>query len=263
MFAKFHKPEDSQRPIEDVDDPANYNFLKDVNALIQILESKEYELKKQIKALDSMLKADTKSIKTKTMMCPLGEECQEDIRPRWPTSNIKTISTFGHKCQFAHHTYELKFKQEVKARKQILENMITRLKQQFHADPKKPAFNPGGAVFSECIGCGEGSQDKEDGRIKGISKGLCSMCQLRKGVAARLEVYTEKANDRKIAITTRKDFLTKYYDKLDFEEKLKKKLGYYRKALVLYNSGKRLGRRRRVKYKTIFKAYLEYYFQHI
>jgi len=89
-------------------------------------------------------------------MCPLKDKCVDDIRPRWPVSNRKTISTFGEKCEYAHHTFELKFKSEVNARRKILENMLEKLSSQLEADPTKPAFVTGGAVFRDCIGCGEG-----------------------------------------------------------------------------------------------------------
>jgi len=78
--------------------------------------------------------------------------------------------------------------------------MVERLEQQFEADPKKPAFNPGGGVFTECIGCGEG------GRIPGISKGLCSMCQMRKDVSKKLDTYRKKANEKYLAITSKEKF---------------------------------------------------------
>jgi hypothetical protein len=63
------------------------------------------------------------------------------------------------------------------------------------------------------------------------------MCQLRKGVAQKLKTYQEKAAKAYLTITSRTRFQTKYEEGLAFEENMKKKLGYYRKALVLYDSG--------------------------
>jgi len=31
----------------------------------------------------------------KSFMCPLGEKCPGDVRPRWPTSDIRTTKTLG------------------------------------------------------------------------------------------------------------------------------------------------------------------------
>jgi len=45
----------------------------------------------------------------KTLMCPLRDQCPEDIRPRWPNTNTKAIFKFGKKCEYAHHLFELKF----------------------------------------------------------------------------------------------------------------------------------------------------------
>jgi len=45
-------------------------------------------------------------------MCPLGESCPGDMRPRWPVSDIKTTTTLGNKCPFAHTYLELNFQQE-------------------------------------------------------------------------------------------------------------------------------------------------------
>jgi len=63
------------------------------------------------------------------------------------------------------------------------------------------------------------------------------MCQLRKGVAQKLKKYQEKGAKTYLTITSRPKFQEKYQDKIEFEERLKKKLGLYRKALVLYESG--------------------------
>jgi hypothetical protein len=42
-------------------------------------------------------------------MCPFKEKCSKDKRPRWPTSAIKTQTSFGTECPYAHHAMELKF----------------------------------------------------------------------------------------------------------------------------------------------------------
>jgi hypothetical protein len=46
----------------------------------------------------------------KKFMCPLNDKCPDRIYERWPNSNLKTTTTIGSRCPYAHHTYELKFK---------------------------------------------------------------------------------------------------------------------------------------------------------
>lgn len=46
----------------------------------------------------------------KSMMCPLREKCPDDVRPRWPNSEVKSVSELGKKCPYAHHYSELHFK---------------------------------------------------------------------------------------------------------------------------------------------------------
>ena len=134
---------------EDFDDEGNNRFLKEVYQLIKAIEYREVELKAEEKELKRMLNGDSlshsthhglkhthqenfggsmmsismlksevldkpkdklsKSMLIKTMMCPLGDKCQGDVRPRWPISNTMTIEKFGANCELAHHVFELKF----------------------------------------------------------------------------------------------------------------------------------------------------------
>lgn len=229
--------EETYIPSENFNDAPNARFLEDVYILIMFLESHEKDLKKSVKEVEDMLNQDrmrfrskvTKS-KSKTMMCPLGDQCSEDIRPRWPNTNTKTISKFGQKCEYAHHLFELKFEQEIKAKKKMLNNTLNELNKKLQSDYVKPAFNPGGGVFTDCIGCGE------ELRTKGISKGVCSSCQLKKGVSKKLEAYRQKAATKYLKITRQDSFLNQYHEKHDFEERLNLKMGYYRKACILYEN---------------------------
>ncbi len=86
--------------------------------MFKFLEGQEKELKKSIKEVNKMLEQDQQRSrnkqrdlreKSKTMMCPLGDHCENDLRPRWPNTNTKTISKFGKKCEYAHHLFELRF----------------------------------------------------------------------------------------------------------------------------------------------------------
>jgi hypothetical protein len=126
---------------EDLDNKKNINFLYDVYKLITFLEDYESEILKMKKEITLMLKsenvhsdhylnpkgaffADQKSEnivdknlsysfrrgQIKYHMCPLRDQCPDDIRPRWPNNDTKSILPFGTKCPFAHHVFELKFK---------------------------------------------------------------------------------------------------------------------------------------------------------
>lgn len=124
---------------EDLENKKNINFLYDVYKLITYLEEYETEILKTKKEINMMLKSDNthsdhfmtakpsfysdlKSEKQdnpsycsrreqiKSHMCPLRDQCPDDIRPRWPNKDNKTNLPFGAKCPFAHHVFELKFK---------------------------------------------------------------------------------------------------------------------------------------------------------
>ncbi len=45
----------------------------------------------------------------KSIMCPLGSRCPDDVRPRWPNTETKSISKLGRTCPYAHHYSELHF----------------------------------------------------------------------------------------------------------------------------------------------------------
>jgi tetratricopeptide (TPR) repeat protein len=240
MFSKdrLKLENDGPKPQEDFGDAANHKFLEDVYILLMFLESHEKDLQKSIKEVEGMLQRDrirTRQSRSrhpgaKIMMCPLKDECPEDIRPRWPSSSTKTISKFGKRCEFAHHAFELKFKQELAAKKKMLNKTLEDLNKKLDSDYQRPPFNPGGNVFTDCIGCGE------ELRRKGVSKGVCSSCQLRKGVNQKLQVYRQKAAMKYSKITQQKSFNEHYTEKLEDATRLNTKLGYYRKACVLYDN---------------------------
>ena len=127
---------------EDFDNKKNINFLYDVYKLITYLEEYETEILKMKKEINMMLKAEPahsdhfinekhtfhsnlnksenlidknlsysyRREQVKSHMCPLRDQCPDDIRPRWPNNDNKSILPFGAKCPFAHHVFELKFK---------------------------------------------------------------------------------------------------------------------------------------------------------
>lgn len=108
----------------------------------------------------------------------------------------------------------------------MLKQTLDGLSKKLESDYQKTPFNPGGGVFTNCIGCGEG-----------VSKGNCATCQLRKGVSKKLNMYRLKASERYLKITSKDSFKKHYHENLDFKYKLNTKMGYYRKACVLYDKG--------------------------
>ena len=123
---------------EDMDNKKNINFLYDVYKLITFLEEFETEVLKMKKEITMMLKSEhphsdhfmnsknpflsehkpidknlsysSRREQVKSHMCPLRDQCPDDIRPRWPNNDNKSILPFGAKCPFAHHVFELRFK---------------------------------------------------------------------------------------------------------------------------------------------------------
>ena len=63
----------------------------------------------------------------KTIMCPLGAQCPDHTKDRWPKSNLPTTTQVGYKCPYAHHPNELLFPQTIKAKIAALESMETKL----------------------------------------------------------------------------------------------------------------------------------------
>ena len=87
-------------------------------------------------------------------MCPLGQECPS-IKPRWPVSDVSGVVPLGADCLFAHHLYELKFSRELRERRRMLQDSLACVNKKLQGEVKAKPWNPGGANFSDCIGCGE------------------------------------------------------------------------------------------------------------
>jgi hypothetical protein len=154
----------------------------------------------------------------KSLMCPLGDKCPGDIRPKWPISNLKTIEKLGKNCDLAHHTFELKFSAEVEAKKKILQTMLVKASEDYFA--KKKDWNPAGNKLGGC-----------HGRLSFCS---CSSCHMRRDVEDKLRKYQAKAHRKYFLLTQKESFKKKYIPPTEHD--LKEKLGLFRKACILFKS---------------------------
>jgi hypothetical protein len=118
-------------PNENFDNLKLLAVLDEAYQLILKLQKRKQEIQNKIKAVKRAKKETEGKIKSlsqyrrsqsrgtgsdsnefamyKTIMCPLRDKCPHDIRPRWPTSNTKSITKFGYECPYAHHPMELRF----------------------------------------------------------------------------------------------------------------------------------------------------------
>lgn len=80
---------------------------------------------------------------------------------------------------FAHHLYELRFRQELRARKTALRGTLKAVTERLGGNLAIKAWNPGGNTMKLCIGCSE--------------KALCSECAMKKKNIATLEILRRKA----------------------------------------------------------------------
>ena len=101
-------------------------------------------------------------------MCPLKEKCPSDKRPRWPTSNTKSITKFGSDCPYAHHQMELRFPESILTKHSASFETIKNLRAKLDTEKPKDVFKPAGALF-DCRGCNSKSS-------KHIG-GPCNLCR--------------------------------------------------------------------------------------
>lgn len=132
-------------------------------------------------------------------MCPLKDQCPDDIRPRWPAAPTKSCMPLGAKCPFAHHVYEIRFKQELMSRQKTLNDMFKTVQSKLAGATSTKPWNPGGATFKDCIGCGRQIMQK-------YRKGVCATCDVRIKSQAKLDKYRQKAKATYEVITKKKGF---------------------------------------------------------
>ncbi|CAK56828.1 unnamed protein product (macronuclear) [Paramecium tetraurelia] len=214
-----------------------YKFLLEVYLFIKQMESYEDSLYQSQNNLKKMLKQDSRfytslqalsksqsydlrKLTVKDQMCPLGQDCPS-IQTRWPNSNVSGVTPIGAECMFAHHPYELRFRQELRARKTALRGTLKAVTERLGGNLAIKAWNPAGNTMKLCIGCSE--------------KALCSECAMKKKNIASLEILRRKAKKAYLKIKER----PKFKERRKMEEKEAKnyniKLSCLSRANALYN----------------------------
>lgn len=88
-------------------------------------------------------------------MCPLRDKCDKIMKPRWPTSNIKSFTKFGEHCPYAHHPMELNFPESIITSYSANLHRIKSLEKSIISEEPK-VFKPAGRLF-DCVGCNQSS----------------------------------------------------------------------------------------------------------
>ncbi|KRX08618.1 Cyclic nucleotide-binding protein [Pseudocohnilembus persalinus] len=227
-------------PNENFEDPNNKTILSDVYTMVTFLEKYEQQQQKKKNEIQKMLNQDifaphnpllTKSAnfsqskmggtdfdktqpsmmttmstydsrrgQIKSFMCPLGKNCPKLTEGRWPQSYISATVPIGAQCEFAHTYAELKFEQELHQKRKLLQNNVKNLQQ--WKNPKQKAWNPAGASFKPCSGCG-GSKQK------------CATCLLKE--------QTMKSLEKGQKLIEEKEYYLKKYNPQHYDNEIKKK----------------------------------------
>ena len=151
-------------------------------------------MKKSLKSFSMYKRSQTRLDSSKgervlfrSIMCPLREKCPRDARPRWPTSNTKSITKFGEECPYAHHPMELKFPESIVTKLAASKETIKNLKGKIDTEKPREVFKPSGPL-TDCSGCNSKSS-------KHIG-GPCNLCRYKEqaGNEARKFVDKERMN---------------------------------------------------------------------
>lgn len=198
---------DSQkkRPEEDWENKKLLPIFEEAYKLINEIEQRKTKAEQRIKRIERQQSRMRKSMKSfsvykrsqtridiskeekilfRSIMCPLKDKCPRDMRPRWPTSNTKSITKFGAECPFAHHPMELKFPESIITKLSASHQTIKNLRDSIDTMKPKEVFKPSGALF-ECSGCNSKSS-------KHIG-GPCNLCRYKE----MAQNSSAKFNDKK------------------------------------------------------------------
>jgi len=218
--AKLH-----EKPLEDISNPASKELLDHIYNMICSMKEYRRHIGKQLRGMNALDKGTIK-----TFMCPLKDHnCPGDIKPRWPRTDERSFSQLGKNCQFAHHTFELRFEQEAKARKNARLAAAEKLKARLTADIQREKWIPDGKV-TDCPTCYETfvvAQAKGDK----ANMCVCNKCMLSARLVEKQKAFMQKAKEanRKKVIDPERHAKAAVYSK---------KLGLFRKANTLLASGR-------------------------
>lgn len=146
----------------------------------------------------------------KSIMCPFKEKCQDDQRPRWPTSSTKNNTQFGSNCPFAHHPMELTFPEQALIKDQALKNKIKKVEDSVDKLHDNKTWMPSGQY-----------QDKNN---------------LPQNVDPK-KVKTLRDKIVKADPATKEDIESKkkFDEEMNLDDNFAKKFGLLKKACVLYS----------------------------
>jgi len=159
----------------------------------------------------------------KNIMCPLKDKCPDATGPRWPNSNVNTISQMGRGCPYAHHYSELHFKQEDLARESGIRKAMSKGRdkeeEKKQEEKKKQEVNEVWIPASSLKGC-EGC-------------GKCNDCKSKKIMRARKEEFDKATKEKNEALlnTERQKQKKKEIDR--YYKDYNKKLGLLRRSIIL------------------------------
>jgi hypothetical protein len=218
--AKLH-----EKPLEDIANPASKELLEHIYAMVCSMKEYRRDISKQLQGMNALDKGTIK-----TFMCPLKDEkCPGDIKPRWPRTDERSFTQLGKNCQFAHHTFELRFEQEQRARKRARASAAAQLKARLTADVKSVTWIPDGAV-TDCPTCYVTFvQDKS--KADKASMCVCNKCKLSQRLVDKQNGFLQRAKATNAKKTIDPDRHTK-------AAVYSKKLGLFRKANTLLASGR-------------------------
>jgi len=111
----------------------------------------------------------------KTIMCPFKDKCPKDKKPRWPDSNVTSVTQFGEACPFAHHTMEIQFPEKIITEISAAKNAIKNLQKKAISEQKEKPFIPTGGLYN-CNGCG---------------KEVCNWCKYQKSAEETMKKYNK------------------------------------------------------------------------
>jgi hypothetical protein len=172
-------------------------------------------------------------------MCPLRDKCPNDIRPRWPTSNTKSITKFGETCPYAHHPMELRFPEQVLTKLSSANQTIKKLREKIDNEKPKEAFKPSGTLY-DCVGCNSKSS-------KHIG-GPCNLCRYKEMANISSAQFVDKKRidslrrslDKRESKEEKEDHkeMKDIMKMLDLDGNYTVKFGLLKKACVLFFYGR-------------------------